>query len=452
MLRSVNPYTGKEVSLLPELTDDELFQKLECAKRSFLRWKLVGVKRRVELLINLAKQLLLERAYLARLITTEMGKPIRESLAEIDKCAWVCQYYAENAEDFLKEEKIETDAYNSYVRYDPLGVILGIMPWNFPFWQVFRFLAPNIVAGNVLLLKHASNVQQCANAIELLVQKANFPENTFQNLSIPSSKVEGVIAHDYVKGITLTGSEAAGAAVSEIAGRNIKKTVLELGGSNAFIVTAHADVKIAVEAGVLARMMNAGQSCIAAKRFLVHQSLYALFVRQFVERVALLKVGNPELETVDIGPLSSIEAALEVEEQVRQSVELGAKILIGGSRTRATYKPTVLTNVNTKMPVMREEVFGPVAPIMSFSNIKEAIKHANETSYGLGVSIFSQNLQEAQNLTADFDDGAVFINSLVKSDPRLPFGGTKNSGYGRELSLHGIREFVNVKTVYVQKL
>jgi succinate-semialdehyde dehydrogenase/glutarate-semialdehyde dehydrogenase len=377
-----------------------------------------------------------------------MGKPIKESKAEIMKCAWVCRYYAENAKKHLAPEIIESDAHKSLVSYEPIGTILGIMPWNFPFWQVFRFLAPTLMAGNTAILKHASNVQGCAKCIEEVFNNAGYPKGVFQNMVIGSGRVKQLIKHDTIMAVTLTGSEYAGSQVAGEAGLNIKKTVLELGGSNAFVVLNDANIDAAVDEAIKARMMNGGQSCIAAKRFILLEQIADEFIEKYTKRVQELKIGDPMDENIDLGPLSSVKQAEEVERQVNDAVNLGAKILTGGKRKDAFYYPTVLDQVTSEMPTFREEVFGPVASMIRAKNIDMAIDLVNASRFGLGATIYTEDYETAEKLVPRIEDGAVFINSLVKSDPRLPFGGTKKSGYGRELSLHGIREFVNIKTVY----
>jgi succinate-semialdehyde dehydrogenase/glutarate-semialdehyde dehydrogenase len=384
----------------------------------------------------------------SEVITLEMGKPIKESRSEVDKCAWLCEYYAENAEHFLSPEPSKTDADTSYVAFEPLGPILGIMPWNFPFWQVFRFAVPTLMAGNTVLLKHASNVQTCAQKIESLFTQAGFPHSVFANLAVGSGRMEKIISYDCIKGVSVTGSESAGQKVAGRAGNHLKKCVLELGGSNAFLVFEDADIPNAVEIGIKARFQNAGQSCIAAKRFILHKNIYDKFLEQFIDGIKKLKTGNPMQEDTDLGPLVSASQAMMVEEQTRSSVAMGAKVICGGKRSGAFFEPTVVTEVGPGMPLFDEEVFGPVAAVIKAGNTEEAITFANRTNFGLGVSLFTGNVEKALELAREFEDGAVFINGLVKSDPRLPFGGTKRSGYGRELAAQGIREFVNIKTIW----
>jgi succinate-semialdehyde dehydrogenase/glutarate-semialdehyde dehydrogenase len=371
----------------------------------------------------------------------------------VEKCAWVCEYYAENAGLFLKDEIIESDANKSYVAFEPLGVILAVMPWNFPFWQVFRFAAPALMAGNVGILKHASNVPGCALAIEKVFRDAGLPENLFSTLMIPANKVEDVIANEYVKAVTLTGSESAGSAVASTAGKYLKKSVLELGGSDPYIVLEDADLPKCSKVSVQSRMLNVGQSCIAAKRFIVVKSVLDEFEKLHTSHVKNLKVGDPLSEETDIGPLARGEYVEELHRQVRESINLGARLLCGGSKIEgpgAFYEPTVLTNVKAGMAVYEEETFGPVSAIIPVEDEKEAIKVANDTEFGLGGSIWSRDIKNAENLARQVNTGGMFINGMTKSDPRLPFGGIKRSGYGRELSHYGIKEFVNIKTIWIK--
>lgn len=450
-LKSINPYNGELIEEYKEFSEPLVIEKIDLANRSFRLWRKKSYVNRAVLMLQVANNLRSKKEVYANTTSLEMGKPIVEARAEIEKCAWVCEYYAEMAEKHLETEVIESDAQLSRVQYEPLGVILGIMPWNFPFWQVFRFLAPTIMAGNTTLLKHASNVQGCAKHIEDIFSEAGFPEGVFQNLVIASSKVKPVIEHKHIKAVTLTGSEYAGSMVASQAGGRIKKTVLELGGSNAFIILEDADIDKAVEVGVIARMMNCGQSCIAAKRFIVHENLYAEFVRKYTSAINTLVVGDPLEEGTQLGPLSSINQAKEVEEQVNKAIRDGAKIGTGGKRDGCFYAPTLITNVSPEMAIFKEEVFGPVASVIAFNTEKEAVELNNQSEFGLGATIFTSDAEKAERLIPEIEDGAVFVNSLVKSDPRLPFGGTKKSGYGRELSLLGIREFVNAKTVFFAK-
>ena len=393
-----------------------------------------------------------DKTNFAKLATIEMGKPIRQAIAEVEKCAWACRYYAENAETFLADEIITTDARESMIRYQPLGIVLAIMPWNFPYWQVFRFAAPALMAGNVGLLKHASNVPQCALAIESIFERAGFVTGAFQTLLIGSDKVEGVLKDSRVRAATLTGSEAAGRSVASQAGHEIKKTVLELGGSDPFIVMSSADVKQAAAVATQARVQNNGQSCIAAKRFIVAESIADEFERLLVERFNALKVGDPMLEQTDIGPLVNESAVVGIDAQVRNLVEKGGKILVGGKRLDRPgfyYAPTIVAHVSPDAPAAKEEIFGPVATLFRVRDADEAIIIANSTTFGLGSSAWTSDASEREKFINGIEAGSVFINGMVKSDPRLPFGGVKASGYGRELSVVGIREFVNIKTVWI---
>jgi succinate-semialdehyde dehydrogenase / glutarate-semialdehyde dehydrogenase len=449
-LRSINPYNGEVLEEFEEMSDTELQSVIERSGKAFKQWRLTETDLRNSMIRKVAGILQSNASLYASAITEEMGKPLAEARAEVEKCAWVCNYYAENAPSFLKEEEIITDASLSYVKYEPLGVILGIMPWNFPFWQVIRFAAPTLLAGNTILLKHASNVQRCARLIEQVFVHAGFPEDVFRNLITGSARMEKVIANDIVKAVSLTGSEAAGRSVASVAGRHLKKCLLELGGSNAFIVLENADIVKAAEAGIKARMMNCGQSCIAAKRFIINHKSADRFTSLFLNNLEKLKSGDPADKETTIGPLSSAQQAEIVEDQVNRSVSMGARVLTGGVRNGAFYSPAVVIDVRPGMPLFDEEVFGPVAPVILAGSDDEAISFACDTRFGLGVTIFTNDTEKAAVLSSKFSDGAVFINEPVKSDPRLPFGGTGISGYGRELSVYGIREFVNVKTIYIR--
>ena len=451
VLRSINPFSGEVIEEFPEDSTGKIDVLIQESSKAFEDWKRTKFDYRSSLLKKVSSLLLDNTGEFARPITMEMGKPITESGAEVKKCAWVCDYYAENGENFLKAETVVSDADESYVFCEPLGTILGIMPWNFPFWQVFRFAVPALMAGNTILLKHSSNVQICARNIERIFTEAGFPEGVFRNLAIGSERVKEVIENDIIKAVSLTGSSQAGQKVAAIAGNKTKKVLLELGGSNAFVVLDDADVELAVATGVRARMMNGGQSCIAAKRFIVHQDISKRFIELFAEKIKTIQTGDPMDAITEMGPLSSIKQAEEVEKQMLLSVEMGAKLKVGGSRDRAFFPPVLMTEVRPGMPVFDEEVFGPVAPVIVARDTDEAISLANNTKYGLGVTLFTRDIERAKRLVPEFPDGAVFINELVKSDPRLPFGGTKQSGFGRELSAQGIREFVNIKTVYIRK-
>ncbi len=400
--------------------------------------------------MNRAAGLLRERSReYAEVITREMGKPVTEASAEVKKCAWVCEYYAEHASRFLAEKVVETEAEESRVIFEPLGPVLAVMPWNFPFWQVFRFAAPALMAGNTVLLKHASNVQGCAGTIEEIFSEAGFEEGVFQNLAISSDRVAGVIASEYVRAVSLTGSEEAGMAVATEAGRHLKKCVLELGGSNAFVVLNDANRELALNVAIPARMQNGGQSCIAAKRFILESWIAEDFIPLLVKRVKDLVLGDPMVEATQVGPLVSVKQAKEVEEQVRSSVEMGASLLAGGTRNGAFFEPTVLSGVTPEMPVFCEEVFGPVFAVMEANSPEHALELSNQSKFGLGMQLFSDSERSAELFIHGAEEGAVFVNAMVKSDPRLPFGGVKKSGYGRELSEEGIREFVNIITFWI---
>jgi len=452
-ITSINPATGGEIKTFESLTDEQIDEKLGLAARAFRRYWKTPFSDRAKKMVRAAEILEEEKEEFARLMTSEMGKTFTAAVAEAEKCAWVCRYYAENAERFLSDEVAETGAARSYVRYQPLGPVLAVMPWNFPFWQVFRHVAPGLMAGNVILLKHASNVPQCALAIEDVVLRAGFPEGSFQTLLIGSGKVQAVIDDPRVRGVTLTGSEGAGRQVGSEAGENIKKTVLELGGSDPFIVMPSADLEEAVNTAVTARTLNNGQSCINAKRIIVHGEIADEFERRYVEAMQALKVGDPMDEETDMGPLAMPQILEDVDEQVKKSVEAGAKILTGGKPMHAEgnfYPPTVITDIPEDSPAYKEEIFGPVASLFRARDIDEAVRIANDTSFGLGASAWTNDPEEQETFINEIEAGQVFINSMVASDPRMPFGGVKASGYGRELSVYGLREFVNVKAVWIE--
>lgn len=448
--KSINPYNGETVGNYIAETDDVVRDKLEKAETAFKKWRKIPLKDRSLLMAKAGDILRQNVEEYAKMITLEMGKPISESRSEVNKCAWVCDYYAENAQRFLMDEVVETDAQKSFVRHDPIGAVFAIMPWNFPFWQVFRFAAPTLMAGNVGLLKHAPNVFGCAQQIENVFKKAGFPEGVFQNLIVHHDKTELIIAHEAVKAITLTGSEGAGSAVAQISGKYIKKTLLELGGNNAFIIWDDADIDKAVATALTARMLNCGQSCIAAKRFILLEGIYDEFVSKFTAAVKNLKSGDPLKESIQVGPLARKDLADQLQQQVKKSIEMGAELLLGGNQKGAYHEPTILGNVEPGMPVFDEETFGPVAAMTKVKNIDEAFALSEQSRYGLGVTVCTTNIEKALEYVSEVSDGAYFINELVKSDPRLPFGGEKRSGYGRELSKDGMMEFVNRKTVYVK--
>ncbi|HAD98325.1 MAG TPA: succinate-semialdehyde dehydrogenase [Cryomorphaceae bacterium] len=448
-MKSINPYDLKLIREYPEDSEESVQRKLELANSTFQQFRKSFFKERSEKMLKIASDLRDNASKYAKTLTLEMGKPITEAQAEVEKCAWVCEYYAEKAEEFLSPTIIKTDAARSYVSYEPLGVILAVMPWNFPFWQVFRFAAPTVMAGNTAVLKHASNVQGSAQLIEEIFRRAGFAEGVFQNLAIPSKRMEDVVTNPIIKAASVTGSEKAGSAVAEVCGREIKTTVLELGGSNAFVIFEDADLEKAAALAVKARMINNAQSCIAAKRFIVAAKGEEEFTRLFINKLKELKEGDPMDEETQVGPLARVDLAEKLEEQLQKSIDQGAQLLYGGKRKDAHFQPTVINKVQPGMPAFDEELFGPVAPIITAQSDEEAIQLLNQTSFGLGATLVTSDIAKAEKLSKDIEDGAVFINELVKSDPRLPFGGTKRSGYGRELSQHGIHEFVNAKTVYI---
>ncbi|MEO8934599.1 MAG: NAD-dependent succinate-semialdehyde dehydrogenase [Xanthomarina sp.] len=448
-ITTVNPYTGKEIKSYTQFSKTTLEACLEKSEKNFNTWREEKISHRTKLLKNLSKNLIKHRLNYATLITQEMGKPISESLAEIDKCVFLSKFYTKNADGFLSDELIKTDAKESFISYDPLGCILGIMPWNYPFWQALRFAIPTLTAGNTILLKHATNVTGCALAIQDLFEESGFPEGCFQTIIVNHKQVENLIADPRIKAVSLTGSEEAGRHIAGIAGNNLKKAVLELGGSNACIVLADADLHKYMDTMVNARMQNTGQSCIAAKRFIVEESIYEEFVNKFHSQVISLKIGNPMEESTDISVLARPDLAEILKKQVDVSIKKGAKLLLGNKTDKAYFEPTILTEVKPGMPVFDEETFGPVAAIIKVKNADEAYKTAINTKFGLGTMVFTKNILEAKKQILKITDGAFFINELVKSDPRLPFGGTKASGYGRELSKEGMQEFVNIKTVYI---
>ncbi len=448
-IATLNPATGETLKTFEPLNDAQIEAALERAVRAFR----VNAKRsfaeRATRMIRAAEILEERQKELGRLITIEMGKPIKASVAEVKKCALVCRYYAEHAEEHLADQHIETDARESYVCYQPLGPVLAVMPWNFPFWQVFRFAAPALMAGNVGLLKHSSNVPQCALAIETTLRDAGFADGEFQTLLIGSDQVPRILEDERVKAATLTGSEPAGASVASIAAKKIKKSVLELGGSDPFIVMPSADLDEAAKVAVQARVVNSGQSCIAAKRFIVHENIADEFLVKFVRGMEALKIGDPLDESTDVGPLAMTQIAEDIEKQVRESVAKGAKLLTGGRRNGNFYAPTVLADLPDDAPAAREETFGPVAAVFRVRDAAEAIAVANDTPFGLASSVWTNDRAEAQQFIDGIEAGQVFVNAMVASDPRVPFGGVKHSGFGRELGPHGIRELVNAKTVWV---
>lgn len=451
-LASINPSSGELLAQFDQHSTAEVEHRLDRAVSAFHSWRRASFAARARCVARAAEILEADKDALGRVMTLEMGKPIRAAVQEAEKCAFACRYYAEHAEAWLADEAAQTAAARSLVRYQPLGPVLAVMPWNFPFWQVFRFAAPALMAGNVGLLKHASNVPQCALAIEDIFRRAGCPDGVFQTLLIGSARVDAVIADARVAAVTLTGSVAAGSQVAAAAGRHIKKTVLELGGSDPFIVMPSADLERAAATAVRARVLNNGQSCIAAKRFIVHRAIAEEFERRFVAGMAALKLGDPLDPATDIGPLASPEVLASLEAQVRESTAAGARLLLGGSRLDRPgnfFPPTVLTDIPSSAPAHREELFGPVALLYRAADMEDAVRIANDSPFGLGACAWTSDEREREMFIDQIEAGLVFVNGLVASDPRVPFGGVKRSGYGRELGCHGLREFVNIKTVCV---
>lgn len=452
-MQTLNPATGKIEKEFKEHTPAEVEKIIEEAHNEFLLWRQTFFAHRSKLMKKAAIILREKKNEYGKILTTEMGKTLVQAVAEVEKCAWVCDYYADNTEHILSCELVATDASESYVRFDPLGVVLAVMPWNFPFWQVFRFAAPALMAGNVGILKHASNVPMSALAIEEVFKLAGFPPNAFRTLLVSSSLVEKIINNPKVVAATLTGSEPAGKKVSSACGNVLKKTVMELGGSDPFIVLEDADIDASVKTAVVARLINNGQSCIAAKRFIVVEKVYDEFEQKFVDAMKNVKVGDPMDPATELGPIAREDLLVELDAQVKRSVEKGAKILCGGKRISGQgffYEPTIVANVKHGMPAYDEELFGPVASLIKAEDETDAIKIANDSPFGLGAALWTNNISKAKELATKIESGSVFINGMVKSDPRLPFGGIKTSGYGRELSHYGIKEFVNIKTVWIK--
>lgn len=452
-ISSINPATGVTLRTFEPISEEQIDEKLARAAATFQTYRTTSFSDRSRWMLRAAEILESEKTEFGKLMTTEMGKPLKAAIEEAEKCAWGCRFYAENAGGFLADEVIQTNASHSYIHYQPLGAILAVMPWNFPFWQVFRFAAPALMAGNVALLKHASNVPQCALALEEIIRRAGFPEGAFQTLLIGSDQVKRVVEDPRIMAATLTGSEPAGSDVASIAGKQIKKTVLELGGSDPFIVMPSANLNEVARTAVKARCINNGQSCIAAKRFIVHQKVADEFERRFVKGMEALKVGDPMDEEIDIGPLATPALLNQLHQQVQKSVSAGARILTGGKKLQRAgnyYAPTVLTNIPENSPAHCEEIFGPVALLFRIQDVGQAISLANDTTFGLGSAAWTNDEDEKRQFIEELDAGAVFINGMVASDPRLPFGGVKHSGYGRELGVQGIRELVNTKTVWIK--
>ncbi len=453
-LRSINPATGETVREYPQADPRQVAAMLQAADRAFAEWRTTGFAERAGLMRRTAGRLRERQGDHAVLMAAEMGKPVAQGRGEVEKCAWVCDWFADNAEALLAPEEVKTDASHSFVTFAPLGVVLAVMPWNFPFWQVVRFAAPAFMAGNAGLLKHAGNVSGCALAIEEVFREAGFPADLFRAALVDTSRVAGLVAAPEVRAVTLTGSTGAGRAVAAKAGEVLKKTVLELGGSDPYLVLEDADLEAAAETCVASRLINSGQSCIAAKRFIVVDAVRRRFEDLFVERMKARRMGDPMDEKTEVGPLARHDLRDDLHRQVAQSVERGARLLLGGSvppGKGAYYPPTVLTDVRKGMPAFDEELFGPVAAIVGVPDEAAAVRAANDSPFGLGAAVFTRDTARGERLAATaLEAGSCFVNSLVKSDPRLPFGGIKESGYGRELSSFGIREFVNVKSVYVK--
>ncbi len=453
-IATINPATGETLKTFTPLTNVEIETKLALAQSTFEQYRHTTFAQKSQWLNQAADILEKDKLKFAQIMTTEMGKTLQSAIAEVEKCAKVCRFYAKKAPEFLADVSIPSDASQSYIAYQPLGIILAVMPWNFPFWQVFRFAAPALMAGNVGILKHASNVPQCALAIQLILDQAGFPSGAFQTLLIGASQVKPIIEDNRVKAATLTGSEPAGAALASAAGQQIKKVVLELGGSDPFIVLESADLEEAVATAVKARMLNNGQSCIAAKRFIVAESIAERFKEQLLAQFQALTIGDPMTKSTDIGPLATASILTELDQQVQEAIKQGATVLLGGKpltdRPGNYYPPTILTNISVDSATAQEEFFGPVALLFTVKNIDQAIALANHIPFGLGASAWTNNVQQSKRLVSEIEAGAVFINGMVKSDPRLPFGGIKRSGYGRELSSQGIHEFVNIKTVWIK--
>ena len=453
-IASINPATGETLAEFPALTPNEVEASLSRASDAVPRWRFTAVDERVAVVVRLAELFEAEKERLGRMMTLEMGKPIQSAIEEAAKCAMACRFYAEHGTSFITDTHVDDADHRSFIAYEPLGVVLAVMPWNFPFWQVVRFLAPALVAGNVGLLKHASNVPQCALELESLVRRAGAPEGVFQTLLVGSDAIPAIIADPRVAAVTLTGSEGAGRSVARAAGESLKKAVLELGGSDPFIVMPSADLRLAISTAVKARTLNNGQSCIAAKRFIVHRSVAEAFTRGFAAGMQALRVGNPIDPSTQLGPLATVKLARELHQQVQSSVRMGARLVCGGERTdesSAFYPATVLADIPVNAPAYSEELFGPVGCVFVANDAGDAIRIANDTRFGLAASVWTKDTAEQLRFAREIDAGSVFVNDMVISDPRFPFGGVKASGYGRELSAVGLREFTNIKTVRVRQ-
>ncbi len=454
MLNSINPSNGNQIAAYLEMDFDVTSSIVDKAHEQFIDWRKTSFEFRASKIRSAAAILRKRKEEFAKLMTLEMGKPIVQARAEVEKCAWVCDYYADNAEKFLTDEIVETDAQKSFISFQPIGVVLAVMPWNFPFWQVFRFAAPTLMAGNAAILKHASNVSGCALAIENIFNEAGFPSGLFRTILVSSKNIEPIIKHPLIKSVTLTGSVTAGKSIASLAGSLIKKTVLELGGSDPYLILEDADIESAAECCVTARLLNGGQSCIAAKRFIIVESVYDDFEKIFLEKMKSKKMGDPFDESNSIGPQASLQLRDHLHQQVLKSIKLDAKLLLGGEIPEingAYYPPTVLANVRKGMPAFEEELFGPVAALIKVADEEEAIRTANDSNFGLGAALFTSDKTRGEFIAKEkLNAGCCFVNEFVRSDPRLPFGGINESGYGRELSTFGIREFVNIKTVFIK--
>lgn len=450
-IQTLNPYNNEPLKTYSLQSEKEVANCLEGASNCFDEWKQTTVSHRTTLLSKLGDVLNDNLEEYSRLITLEMGKPITQSRAELEKCIALCDFYETNAEEFLADEMIETEAEESYISYDPLGTILAVMPWNYPFWQALRFAIPTLTAGNTVLLKHATNVTGCALILQELFEKAGYPTGCFQTLLVNHDTVESIIAHESIKAVSLTGSEKAGKSIAQTAGKHLKKCVLELGGNNACIILDDADLDKYMDTIVNARMQNTGQSCIAAKRFIVTEGIHNDFVKRFKSKIEALHFNDPINEETTIATLARKDLADDLQKQVDDAVSKGAEVIIGNTRNKSYFEATLLTNATQEMAVFKEETFGPVAPVFKVKDLDEALELASNSKFGLGTMVFSADTESVSKKVININDGAFFINELVKSDPRLPFGGTKASGYGRELSQEGIREFVNIKTVYINK-
>ena len=450
---SINPATEEIREVFAEWSESKTRDVIDQVHEAWFSWRETSYVRRAELMKRIAVILRNNKDHYARLMAEEMGKPVSGGRAEIEKCAWVCEFYAEKAEGMLADEQAESDGSRAYIAFRPLGVILAVMPWNFPFWQVFRFAAPALMAGNVAVLKHSSNVPRCALAVEEIFREAGFPVDALRTLMISSGQVNTVIENPHIRAVTLTGSDHAGRQVAAAAGRVLKKSVIELGGSDPFIVLADADLDEAAQAGAKARCYNSGQSCVAAKRFIIHHAVYEAFMGRFKHAMASMIVGDPLREETQVGPQAREDLVIELQEQVEASVAKGAKIELGGKRLNGKgyfYPPTILTGVKPGMPAYHEELFGPVAAVIRIRDEEEAIAVANDSCFGLGGSVWTRDTQKGEQIAARIEAGSISVNGRVKSDPRLPFGGIKGSGYGRELSHYGIREFVNIQTIWIK--